>query len=67
MKLSARNQIMGKVISLQRGQTTGHVRIDIGNGIFLGSKKTHGSAAQVLLPPPSLRMKGGKFLRPCRP
>ena len=32
MKLSARNQIMGKVVSVQRGQTTGHVRIDIGNG-----------------------------------
>jgi molybdopterin-binding protein len=33
MKLSARNQIKGKVITVQRGQTTGHVRIDVGNGI----------------------------------
>jgi len=30
MKVSARNQIKGKIIGVQRGQTTGHVRIDIG-------------------------------------
>jgi molybdopterin-binding protein len=43
MKLSARNQIKGKVISVQRGQTTGHVRIDIGNGIIITSSITNGS------------------------
>lgn len=32
MKLSARNQIKGKVTSVAKGQTTGHVHIDIGNG-----------------------------------
>ena len=31
MKLSARNQIKGKVTEVIRGQTTGHV--DIGNGV----------------------------------
>ena len=41
MKLSARNQIKGKVISVQRGQTTGHVRIDIGNGIIMTSSITN--------------------------
>ena len=40
MKLIARNQIMGKV-SVQRGQTTGHVRIDIGNGIIITSSITN--------------------------
>ena len=30
MKLSARNQIKGKITSVVRGQTTGHVHIDIG-------------------------------------
>lgn len=30
MKLSARNQIKGKITSVARGQTTGHVHIDIG-------------------------------------
>jgi molybdopterin-binding protein len=33
MKLSARNQIPGKVVAVQKGQTTAHVRIDIGNGV----------------------------------
>ena len=30
MKLSARNQIKGKVTQVVKGQTTGHVHIDIG-------------------------------------
>jgi molybdopterin-binding protein len=41
MKLSARNQIKGKVVSVQRGQTTGHARIDIGNGIIITSSITN--------------------------
>ena len=41
MKLSARNQIKGKVIGVQRGQTTGHVRIDTGNGIIITSSITN--------------------------
>ena len=32
MKLSARNQINGTVAEVRKGQTTAHVRIDIGNG-----------------------------------
>jgi molybdopterin-binding protein len=35
MRLSARNQIMGKVAPVQKGQTTAHVRIDIGNGAII--------------------------------
>ena len=41
MKFSARNQIKGKVIGVQRGQTTGHVRIDVGNGIIITSSITN--------------------------
>jgi molybdopterin-binding protein len=41
MKLSARNQIRGKVVSVYKGQTTGHVRIDIGNGVVLTSSITN--------------------------
>jgi molybdopterin-binding protein len=41
MKLSARNQIKGKVIAVQKGQTTGHVRIDIGQGIVITSSITN--------------------------
>jgi len=40
MKLSARNQIPGKVVAVQKGQTTGHVRIDIGNGVVITSSIT---------------------------
>jgi molybdopterin-binding protein len=41
MKLSARNQIKGKVVAVQKGQTTGHVRIDIGNGVIVTSSITN--------------------------
>jgi molybdopterin-binding protein len=41
MKLSARNQIKGRVAGVQKGQTTGHVRIDIGNGVTIFSSITN--------------------------
>jgi len=30
MKLSARNQVKGKIVEVKKGTTTAHVRIDIG-------------------------------------
>jgi molybdopterin-binding protein len=41
MKLSARNQISGKIIEVRKGQTTAHVRIDIGNGVVITSSITN--------------------------
>ncbi len=41
MKLSARNQIKGRVVAVQKGQTTGHVRIDIGSGVIITSSITN--------------------------
>ena len=41
MKLSARNQIKGKVVGVTKGQTTGHVRIDIGGGVVITSSITN--------------------------
>lgn len=41
MKLSARNQIKGKVVDVRKGQTTSHVRIDIGNGVIITSSITN--------------------------
>ncbi len=41
MKLSARNQIQGRVASVQKGATTGHVRIDIGSGVVITSSITN--------------------------
>jgi molybdopterin-binding protein len=41
MKLSARNQLKGKIVGVQKGQTTAHVRIDIGNGVVVTSSITN--------------------------
>jgi molybdopterin-binding protein len=41
MKLSARNQIPGTVTSVALGQTTGHVHIDIGNGVIMHASITN--------------------------
>jgi molybdopterin-binding protein len=41
MKLSARNQIKGKIVAVVKGQTTGHVRIDIGGGVIITSSITN--------------------------
>ena len=40
MKVSARNQLKGKIIAVTKGQTTAHVRIDIGNGVIVTSSIT---------------------------
>lgn len=41
MKLSARNQIRGVVTEVVKGATTGHVHIDIGNGITVHASITN--------------------------
>jgi molybdopterin-binding protein len=41
MKLSARNQIRGTIAEVRKGQTTAHVRIDIGNGVVITSSITN--------------------------
>lgn len=37
MRLSARNQIKGTVLEVTKGQTTSHVRIDVGGTIVTAS------------------------------
>jgi molybdopterin-binding protein len=41
MKLSARNQLAGTIIEVTKGQTTAHVRIDIGGGSIITSSITN--------------------------
>jgi molybdopterin-binding protein len=41
MKLSARNQLSGKVVSVVKGQTTAHVQIDVGHGVVITSSITN--------------------------
>ena len=41
MRLSARNQIKGKIIEVKKGATTSHLRIDIGNSNVITSSITN--------------------------
>ena len=41
MKISARNQLKGKIVELTKGATTSHVRIDIGNGAIVTASITN--------------------------
>jgi molybdopterin-binding protein len=41
VKLSARNQLKGKIIEVRKGQTTAHVRIDVGGGLTITSSITN--------------------------
>jgi molybdopterin-binding protein len=41
LKLSARNQIKGRIVEVQKGMTTAHVRIDIGGGVTITSSITN--------------------------
>ena len=37
MKLSARNQLKGKIVEVKKGATTAHVRIDVGGQVVTAS------------------------------
>jgi molybdopterin-binding protein len=41
MKISARNQLKGRVVEIKKGATTAHVRIDIGGGVVVTSSITN--------------------------
>lgn len=41
MKISARNQLKGKIVAVVKGQTTAHVRIDLGGGMIVTSAITN--------------------------
>jgi molybdopterin-binding protein len=49
MKLSARNQLKGKIVEVIKGATTSHVRIDIGGGIIITSSITNEAVADLAL------------------
>jgi molybdopterin-binding protein len=51
MKLSARNQIKGRVVDVKKGATTSHVRIDIGNGVVIVSSITNEAVDDLALKP----------------
>ena len=41
MKLSARNQLKGKILDVTKGATTSHVRVDLGHGITITASITN--------------------------
>ena len=41
MKLSARNILKGKIVEVKKGQTTAHVRIDLGGGSIITASITN--------------------------
>ena len=49
MKISARNQLKGKVVEVTKGATTSHVRIDIGNGQIVTSAITNAAVDELKL------------------
>ena len=48
MKLSARNQLKGKIVEVKKGTTTAHVRIDIG-GQIITAAMTNDSVGELKL------------------
>ena len=49
MKLSARNMLKGKIVSVKKGATTAHVRIDIGGGAVVTASITNEAVAELKL------------------
>jgi molybdopterin-binding protein len=47
MKLSARNQLKGKIVDVTKGATTSHVRIDIGQGVVITASITNEAVADL--------------------
>ena len=41
MNLSDRNQLKGKIVAVTKGQSTAHVRIDIGGGVIVTASITN--------------------------
>lgn len=41
MRLSARNQLKGTIVEVTKGQTTAHIRIDIGGGVVVTASVTN--------------------------
>jgi molybdopterin-binding protein len=49
MKISARNVLKGKIVEVNKGQTTAHVRIDIGGGKIVTSSITNEAVEELKL------------------
>jgi molybdopterin-binding protein len=49
MKISARNLLKGKIVEVKKGQTTAHVRVDIGGGAVVTASITNEAVDELKL------------------
>jgi len=49
MRISARNQLKGKIVEVKKGATTAHVRVDIGNSQIVTSSITNEAVEELAL------------------
>lgn len=49
MKISARNQIRGKIVDIKKGATTAHVRIEVASGVTITSSITNDAVDELSL------------------
>jgi len=49
MKISARNLLKGKIVEVKKGQTTAHVRVDIGGGTIVTASITNEAVDELKL------------------
>ena len=49
MKISARNQLKGKIAEVTKGATTSHVLIEIGSGVVITASITNEAVADLAL------------------
>jgi molybdopterin-binding protein len=49
MKISARNVLRGKIVDIEKGATTAHVKIEIGGGAVVTSSITNASVDDLKL------------------
>lgn len=47
MRISARNQIKGKIVEVTKGATTSHIRVDIGGGQIVTASITNEAVADL--------------------
>ena len=47
MKLSARNQLKGKIVDVGKGATTSHIRVDLGHGVIVTASITNEAVADL--------------------
>ena len=51
MKISARNQIRGKIVDVKKGATTSHIRIEVASGLVITAAITNEAVDELALKP----------------